>query len=89
MPLVYVYVYTHTKLVAFVCFIAFICLSKFVCVLCVSGGHLNPAVTLGMFIAGGVNVLAAGCYVVVQVLGGILGAAFVLVCYQYHYFHTP
>lgn len=34
-----------------------------------------------MFIAGGVNVVAACCYLVVQVFGAVLGAAFVFVCY--------
>ena len=44
-----------------------------------SGGHLNPAVTLGVFLAGGINVLAAVCYFFAQMIGGLAGAACVLV----------
>ena len=44
-----------------------------------SGGHLNPAVTLGVFIAGGINVLVFFLYVVSQLLGGIIGALFIMV----------
>ena len=46
-----------------------------------SGGHLNPAVTLAVFVAGGVNVLAAVCYFIAQIIGGIVGSACVLVSY--------
>ena len=56
-----------------------------------SGGHLNPAVTLAVFVAGGVNVLAALCYFVAQIVGGIVGSACVLVSYcSYvgHYLHV-
>ncbi|XP_078690963.1 aquaporin-8-like [Branchiostoma floridae x Branchiostoma belcheri] len=42
----------------------------------ISGAHLNPAVTLGVTLAGGVNVLQAICYVISQLLGGMVGAAF-------------
>ncbi|KAI8500099.1 Aquaporin-8 [Branchiostoma belcheri] len=42
----------------------------------VTGGHLNPAVTLGVTLAGGVNVLQGVCYVISQLLGGMVGAAF-------------
>nr|CBY89223.1 aquaporin [Suberites domuncula] len=44
----------------------------------VSGGHMNPAVTVGVFIAGGINVVAAAVYILVQLIGGIVGAACVL-----------
>lgn len=44
----------------------------------VSGGHLNPAVTLGVFVAGGINVVAVICYFIAQISGGIVGAACVL-----------
>ena len=44
-----------------------------------SGGHLNPAVTLGVLVAGGVNILAALVYFIAQMTGGIVGAACVLV----------
>ena len=41
---------------------------------------MNPAVTLGMLIAGGVNVGVAVLYFFVQLIGAIAGAACVLVC---------
>lgn len=44
-----------------------------------SGGHFNPAVTLGVLLAGGINVVASLCYFLVQLVGGIVGAACVLV----------
>ncbi|XP_013063681.2 aquaporin-8-like isoform X1 [Biomphalaria glabrata] len=40
----------------------------------ISGGHLNPAVTLGILISGAITPFKAILYVVAQVLGGILGA---------------
>ena len=39
-----------------------------------SGTHINPAVTLGLLIAGEIEFVAAIGYWVVQFLGGILGA---------------
>lgn len=45
----------------------------------ISGGHLNPAVTLGATIAGkitAVNIVLAVLYFIAQVLGGMLGVAF-------------
>jgi MIP family channel proteins len=44
----------------------------------VSGGHFNPAVTLGVLLAGGINVVASLCYFLAQLVGGIVGAACVL-----------
>ena len=44
-----------------------------------SGGHLNPAVTLGVLVSGGVNIVAALCYFIAQLVGGIVGAACVMV----------
>lgn len=41
----------------------------------ISGCHLNPAVSLGLFIAGRFNKAELMPYMIAQVLGGILGAA--------------
>ena len=46
---------------------------------------MNPAVTLGMLIAGGVNVGVAVLYIFVQLIGAIAGAACVLVCRHCHF----
>ena len=40
----------------------------------ISGTHINPAVTLGLLIAGEIEFVAAVGYWIVQFLGGILGA---------------
>lgn len=40
----------------------------------ISGTHINPAVTLGLLIAGEIKFVAAIGYWIVQFLGGILGA---------------
>jgi len=42
----------------------------------VSGCHINPAVTLGFFVAGQFGLIKSLCYVVFQCLGGIIGALF-------------
>ena len=42
-----------------------------------SGGHLNPAVTLGALASGRISVPRAGAYVLAQVVGGTLGALLV------------
>ncbi|KAH7295860.1 hypothetical protein KP509_27G068900 [Ceratopteris richardii] len=41
----------------------------------ISGGHLNPAVTLGFVVAGKETLLRAGLYIAAQLLGGVIGAA--------------
>ncbi|MFJ4207299.1 MIP/aquaporin family protein [Paenarthrobacter sp. NPDC089675] len=43
----------------------------------VSGGHFNPAITLGNLIAGRIRAVAALAYVIAQVLGAVIGAALV------------
>jgi MIP family channel proteins len=40
----------------------------------ISGAHINPAVTLGVWAAGKIDAVRAGAYVAVQLAGGILGA---------------
>lgn len=41
----------------------------------ISGGHLNPAVTIGVLWAHAISPILAGCYIVSQIVGAILGAA--------------
>ena len=40
----------------------------------ISGTHLNPAVTIGLWVGGQIEAARAVAYIVVQVLGGIAGA---------------
>ena len=40
----------------------------------ISGGHLNPAVSLGVWLAQKIDSRTLGKYVLVQLLGGIVGA---------------
>ena len=42
-----------------------------------AGGHLNPAVSLGFFIAGRVSFIRALMYTICQVLGAAVGAALI------------
>jgi len=46
----------------------------------VSGGHINPAVSLGLALAGRVSVIRAVFYTVAQVLGAVAGSAITLAC---------
>jgi MIP family channel proteins len=40
----------------------------------ISGTHINPAVTLGVWAAGKIDTARAGSYIVFQIVGGIVGA---------------
>jgi len=42
----------------------------------ISGGHLNPAVTLGLFCSGAVSIIKCILYIIAQLCGGMLGALF-------------
>ena len=48
----------------------------------ISGCHINPAVSLGVFTAGRMNAKDLGGYIVSQILGGIVGAAVLLLIAQ-------
>ena len=54
-----------------------------------SGAHLNPAVTLGLAIAGKFAWSEVLGYVVAQMLGGFCGAVLVWLYYKDHYDATP
>jgi aquaporin Z len=40
----------------------------------ISGGHVNPAVTVGLWVTGKISTLRAGIYIVAQLLGATAGA---------------
>ncbi|MGH7511345.1 MAG: MIP/aquaporin family protein [Gemmatimonadales bacterium] len=47
----------------------------------ISGGHLNPAVTLGLLVARRVNLRTAGAYIVSQLAGAVLASLLVKAIY--------
>lgn len=51
----------------------------------VSGAHLNPAVTLGLAIAGKFAWSGVCGYIIAQMIGGFLGAVAVYIYYKDHY----
>ena len=51
----------------------------------VSGAHLNPAVTLGLAIAGKFEWALVAGYIIAQMVGGFLGAVLVWIFYKDHY----
>jgi len=68
---------------AFAVTIALYCFGRF------SGGHFNPAITIGLTAIGQFNPLDAFFYVVAQMLGGIVGATLVWLAYLPHWAVTP
>ena len=54
-----------------------------------SGAHLNPAVTLGLAVAGKFAWAEVCPYIVAQMLGGFCGAVLVWLFYKDHYDATP
>ena len=48
------------------------------CICNVSGGHINPAVTMGMLVTRKISVVRALLYVVVQCVGATIGAALLM-----------
>ena len=40
----------------------------------ISGGHINPAVSIGLLIAGKIDAVKAGSYIVAQLVGAVIGA---------------
>lgn len=53
-----------------------------------SGAHLNPAVTLAMFLAGNLDAQESISYVVAQLVGAGIGATFVWLIYKDHFTRT-
>src|SRR5436305_1609847 len=63
-------------------------LAVFVGVFCAqpfSGAHLNPAVTLGMAVAGKLAWAKVGGYVIAQMAGAVTGAVLVFCFYREHF----
>jgi len=54
----------------------------------VSGAHLNPAVTIGLAIAGKFAWAKVGLFILAQMIGAMLGAFFAWLAYRDHYFQT-
>jgi glycerol uptake facilitator protein len=53
-----------------------------------SGGHLNPAVTLAVFLSNNIDALNAIQYVIAQFLGAMIGAMIVWIAYIDHFKST-
>lgn len=50
-----------------------------------SGGHLNPAVTIGLALAGKFSWTKVIPYIVAQMIGAMIGAVLSWLCYKKHY----
>ena len=59
------------------------------CVAAFSGGHINPAVTVGLALAGKFAWAQVPFYLLAQFLGGALGAFLTWLHYRPHFSHTP
>lgn len=53
-----------------------------------SGAHLNPAVTIGLAIAGKFPLIKVGTFILAQLLGAAMGAFLVWLFYRHHYEQT-
>lgn len=53
--------------------------------MCVLGGHINPAVTFGLFLARKVSLVRALGYIIAQCLGAICGVGFVKAFMKHSY----
>lgn len=54
-----------------------------------SGAHLNPAVTIGLAMAGGFAWASVAGYIIAQMLGAMVGACLVYIMYKPHYDAEP
>ncbi len=54
----------------------------------ISGAHLNPAVTIGLAVAGKFSWSLVGSYIAAQMIGAALGALLVWISYYNHYHNT-
>lgn len=54
-----------------------------------SGAHLNPAVTLGLALAGKFSWSKVGAYLLAQLIGSMLGALIAWAVYLQHFANTP
>jgi len=54
----------------------------------ISGGHINPAVSFGLFVAGKINGKTLGQYVGAQLLGALVGAALLKVIFPWGPVHA-
>lgn len=51
----------------------------------ISGGHLNPAVSLAMLVIGKIDAATAFQYIAAQMIGAVIGAALVFLAYLPHW----
>jgi glycerol uptake facilitator protein len=60
-------------------FVGAFCASEF------SGAHLNPAVSVAMFVAGKLSMSNMAIYIAAQFVGAMIGAMLVYLCYRQHF----